>query len=862
MSAPPRTPPPLAAWLAARMARYETEFLWADDLAEEFRLKAGTQGIRRARLWYRSQVLRSLPAYTYNLFRWSATMLKNYLLTAFRNVRKHKAFTAINVIGLSFGLAGSLLILVHIRSELSYDRFHRNAKNIYRIIMDQRWNNWQGRSLWNIAPGALAPAAEAGVPGVERAARARFGPALISVGEMAVNESAFLFADPGFLDIFDFPLVSGNRTTALNEPYSVLITRDASRKYFGSDDPIGRTINVNKSADFKVTGVLENVPRNSHLQFDFLASFSTFYSQWGRDGVEDWGSNSFQTYLRLAAGQDPASVASRLTALLKSHKSKSRDEDFILQPLTRIHLHSAMMHDDERGNIKHIHFLAAIAAILILLAVFNFINLSTAQASVRMREVGMRKVVGADRACLVRQFLGEALGFTVAAFVLALVLVRLAFPMFNTLVRRNLPFAAVLDPAFLLWAAALVLVVGLLAGFYPAVCLASFRPASLFWVKAGTEGRGATRFRDTLVVLQFMVSIVLVVGTLVIQRQLSFMRNRDLGFISEQVLNIPIQDPGLRRSPDPVRRALEEIPGVRDILCSQDIPTTISSNSTFTNPPWAGPRAASSFYINWGWVDEGFFDFYGIPIVRGRSFSRAMATDRKAYVINETAARIIGWDDPVGRMIRDTPIIGVVKDFHFRSLREEIEPMALALNEPGNIRYFSAKLSGDGLEDTLSALSGAWKKYSPGYPFIYSFLDERLARLYSSERLLLKTFNLFAGLAIALSAMGLFGLALFTAGRRTREIGIRKVLGASVPSILSLLASNYLRWILLANVLACPVAFVFMKRWLQGFAYRASLPFWIFLAAASLSLVVASFSVGFQSWRAARANPTDSLRHE
>ena len=789
-------------------------------------------------------------------------MLKSYLLIAFRNARKQKAFTFINVAGLSLGLAGSLLVLGHIRSELSYDRFHKKAKTIYRVIMDQRWNNWEGRSMWNISPGALAPAAEASVPGVERAVRAVFGSALVSVGETAVNENGFLYADSGFLDIFDFPLASGDRKTALNEPFSVLITRNASRKYFGSDDPVGRTINVNKTADFKVTGLLENVPRNSHLQFDFLASFATVYSQRGRERVEVWGGNSFQTYIRLADGRDSAAVAGRLTDLLKSHKKNSENEDFILQPLVRIHLHSAMIHDAERGDIKHVRFLAAIAAILILLAVFNFINLSTARASTRIREVGMRKVVGADRASLVRQFLGEAMGFTVAAFVLALGLVRLALPTFNTLTRRNLAFDAFFNPVFVLCMAVLVLVVGLLAGFYPAFRLATFKPSSLFRGKAGKDGRGAIRFRNTLVVAQFAVSIVLVVGTLVIQRQLNFLRDRDLGFQSEHILNISIQDPRLRQSPDPLRRAVEEIPGVREVLPTQDLPTTISSNSTFTNPPWAGPAAAPSFYINWGWVDKGFFDFYGIPLVKGRFFSRDLATDQKAYVINETAARIIGWDDPIGRMIRDTPIIGVVKDFHFRSLREKIEPMALALCQPGNIRYFSVKLSGGGLEKSLSALAGVLKKFSPGYPFVYSFLDERLAQLYSSERLLLKTFNLFAGLAIILSAMGLFGLALFTAGRRTREIGIRKILGASVSGILALLSANYLRWILLANVLACPVAFVFMKRWLGGFAYHASLSFGTFLAAGGFSIVVAAFSVGVQSWRSARANPAASLRHE
>lgn len=792
-------------------------------------------------------------------------MVKSYLKIAFRNFCKHKAFASINIVGLAVGLTCCLLILLFIRYELSFDRFHARADRIHRVIMDQRWNPWQGKSLWNISPGPLAAALKRDFPEVEKSARINIVGALVRYGDKKFRES-FYHADPDFLEIFSFPLKEGDSRVALTEPFRVLITESMRLKYFGEDDPLGKTLRVDNRSEYIVAGVLKDIPENSHLRFDFLASFSSLEAIWGPDKVARWHSNSFITYILLREGSEAGALEAKLPAFRTKYKGDKDDEAFLLQPLTSIHLHSSRIHDAVRGDVRQMVFLSMIALLIMLIACFNYMNLATGRASTRIKEVGLRKVVGADRRALIQQFMGESITLSLAALTAALVMARLLLPAFGSLMRRNLDFSLVLDPPVMLAAAGLTLLIGIISGSYPAVYLSSFPPSGILQSTGATGSQRPARLRNLLVILQFTATTILIVCTLVVRGQLNFMRGTDQGFAREEILNILIQDPKLKTAPEPLQKALMQIPGISDITISENLPTTIGSNSIFEKPSWGGPGAADKFYINWAGVDEHFLDFYNIEITAGRNFSREFSTDREAYIINQTAARMIDWENPVGKMLGDGSqkhrVIGVIQDFHFRPMRDEIEPLAISLNRTGRIRYISLKIETSRTAAVLASIEKLWGRFSPEYPLSFSFLDERMDRMYRSEKWLLGIINAFAALAVLLSVMGLFGLVLFTAERRTREIGIRKVLGASASSIVLMLSREFARWVLVADLIAWPVAYIAMQRWLAGFAYRTPLRPAVFVLAGILTLGIALLTVGYQSIRAAASDPVECLRYE
>ena len=855
-------PPAVAEWILSRITRREERLSILSDFSEIFEELAIEEGSFNACRWYWTQVMRSIPMFVISHLCWSAIMFKNYLKTGWRNLKKHKAFSIINITGLAVGLSCCLLILLYIKNELSYDRFHKNADNIYRVLMNQHWNPWQGKTIWNVTPGAFAPACQNDFPEVVYATRVKNRRALVTLEDKYFNESSFLYVDPEFLKIFSFPLILGDPETALNEPFTVLLTEEMSRKYFGNENPIGQIININKTYDCRVTGVMENVPENSHLQFDFLCSFSSLLSIQGNEWLSGWRSNSPQSYILLRNGRDPDLLQEKFPEFIKKYREDWEKADFLLQPLTRIQLYSTKFHDFVRGDIKHIYFLSAIAMIIMLIACFNYMNLATARATTRIKEVGLRKVIGADRQNIIRQFMGESLSFSFLSLFLAFGLAFFFLPLFNTLIRRNLQFFQLFDGPTPLFIFSLALIIGLISGSYPALYLSSFQPSRILQDKHGTKTRGSARLRGILVVVQFSISVILIICTLVVGKQLNYLRNTDLGFKREEILNVYIQDPSLRKSPETLKNHLLQYPGIKDVLVTQSLPNTISSNSVFTDPSWAGKTGTGTFYVNWGWVDYNFLDFFGIELLKGRTFSKDHPTDRDAYIINEMAAKVIGWEDPIGKQLNKGTVIGLVKDFHYRPLRTEIEPMALSLMESNEARYFSIKVRSDGLTDTLAFIGAKWKEFSPGYPFVYSFLDERLGRLYRSEKHLLQIFNNFAVLAVLLSCLGLFGLALFSADRKTKEIGIRKVLGASIPQILLLISKEFIRWLLLANAIAWPIAYYAMHKWLDAFAYKTTLDALPFALAGAVSLGIALLTVSFQSLRSATANPVDSLRYE
>jgi putative ABC transport system permease protein len=856
------TPPALAAWILLKMNSREDRLSVQSDFAEIYEELAAEEGTSKARRWYWIQVLGSIPMFVIDHLYWSATMLKNYLKTGWRNLRKQKTFSIINISGLAVGLACCLLILLYVKNELSYDRFHKNADNIYRVLMNQHWNPWQGKTIWNVTPPGFAPACQNDFPEVVRATRTYNRRTLITVEDRYFNESSFLYVDPEFLKIFSFPLISGDLETALNEPFSVLLTEEMSRKYFGNKNPIGQIININKTYDCRITGVMKDVPENSHLQINFLCSFSSLLSIRGKKWMNGWGSNSPQSYILLQDGSDPHLLQEKFPTFIKKYREEWKETEFLLQPLSRIQLHSTRFHDAVRGDIKHIYFLSAIAIIIMLIACFNYMNLATARATTRIKEVGLRKVVGAERKDIIRQFMGESLSFSLLSLLLAFGLSFFFMPLFNTLIRRNLQFSQLFQGPTPLFIFSLALIIGLISGSYPALYLSSFQPSRILQDKQGTKTRGSARLRSILVVIQFSVSVILIICTFIVGKQLNFLRNTDPGFNKEEILNVYIQDPNLNKSAGTLKNHLLQYPEIEDVLVTQDLPNTISSNSVYTDPPWAGKNGIGTFYINWGWVDYNFLDFFNIELLKGRSFSKDRPTDKEAYIINETAASVIGWEDPIGKQLNKGTVIGLIKDFHYRPLRTEIEPMALSLMEDNEARYFSIKVQSNSLTDTLAFVEAKWKEFSPGYPFVYSFLDERLDQLYRSEKHLLQIFSNFAVLAVLLSCLGLFGLALFTANRKTKEIGIRKVLGASITQILLLLSKEFIRWLILANIFAWPIAYYAMHKWLNAFAYKTTLDALPFALAGAISLGIALMTVSFQSLRSATANPVDSLRYE
>jgi putative ABC transport system permease protein len=734
----------------------------------------------------------------------------------------------------------------------------------------------QESPVWlNSSEHPLAAALKEDFPEVVKATRVKrndeYG--VVEYNSKLFNEDGIYFADQDFLEIFSFPLVSGDRHTALTEPFSVLLTQEMAEKYFGDEEPVDQILKIkewygDKKYGYKINGVLKNIPRNSHFTFDFLLSYNTLYTlkHGGRDSVETWSYYEPKTYIRLEPNANPADLEGKFPAFLRKYKGEDYTSSKLhLQPLTDIHLGGNLRFELETNNdMKNIFLFSAIAFFIMLIACLNYVNLSVARSAKRAVEVGIRKVVGAHKSQLVRQFLGESMVFSLLALMISVLTADLALPVFGSLIDRNLTSSLFLDLDILFVFLGLAVFIGFLSGVYPAFIISSFHPIQILKGTLRIGSKSSVFFRNSLVVVQFVVSIILIVCTFVIHNQLSYIRNRNLGFDKEQIVTVYTMDRNLERNTEPLKKELMNNPGIVGVSVSLDLPSTIRRSSTAR---WVEQGEERELGLNYTFVDFDFFNVYDIGIAEGRTFSEDYSLDKvQAVVINETAAKNLGWEEPIGRKLTaqgvEWTVIGVINDFHFHSLHREIDPLVFMYHRNWQIDYFSIKVNPSDISSTIGFIEEKFKKFSPEFPFQYTFLDERIDRIYKAEQKLGQSFNIFTFIALSIACLGLIGLASFISEQKRKEISIRKILGADFQSIIALLAREYMKCIAAAAVIAWPMGYFVMNRWLQNFAYRINIEVWTFVLSAALALIIALLTVSYQSLKAAFANPADSLRYE
>lgn len=788
-------------------------------------------------------------------------MLRNYISIALRNASRHRGYTLINLIGLAAGLAGCLLIALFVCYELSYDRMHEKSKRIVRVEMGSG-DEARANILMPVGPELKERYAE-----VEAFTRvSELGLQAVQTDAVRDYESGFVFAEPAFFELFDFPLRTGSHEL-LAQPGTVLLSASTAHKYFGDTDPVGHRLttgprNSDEERVFEVAGVFEDMPGNVHFQADFLASFATLESE--RRGRE-WRMIA-TTYLLLRPDADWSELAGKLDRFVDDVVSANFPApiEITLRPLERIHLYPASSGEIQpQGDIWYVWIASTIAILILLIACINYMNLATARSARRAREVGVRKTVGARREQLVAQFLSESLVMASGALVLALALVQLLLPHFGSMVDRSLSEQTI-TPAMYLGAVVLTLLVGLLSGSYPAVFLSKYRPSRV--LKGSGQSSSFTIVRKGLVVIQFVISTVLILGTLTIHRQLDFVRETRLGFDPHQLLVLPVRG-DLEGGAEAFKQAVQGHPAVSDVSFSSSVPGRRPGGITFHESDGIEDYEGETLIAFHNWVDLDFLSTIELNVIEGRGFDPDRPGDiGTAYLLNEAAVRELGWSDPVGKtfMSGDTmkEVIGVVEDYHTESMKSEIRPVILELHPEVPTSYLAARLSTDEAGDVIEAMAGVWSTFIPGRPFQYFFLDDEFDAMYRSEQRTARLFNSFSMLALLIATLGLFGLAAYTAQQRTKEIGIRKVLGASISGIVVMLSRDFVRLVLVAFVIAAPLAWFAMEDWLSAFAYRIELGPGIFVVAGLIALTTALVTVSWQAVRAALANPVDSLRTE
>jgi putative ABC transport system permease protein len=801
-------------------------------------------------------------------------MIGNYIKTAFRNLRKQKGYAFINIVGLAIGMACCILISLFILYQLSYDKYNEHADQIYRLCSEIQ----AGKDITTlpISNAPVGPVLKDDYPEVLSVVRLKTRERIpIKYKDRLFYEDGILWADNSIFEVFTFPMIDGNPQDALNRAYTVVLTKTLAEKYFGDEEPIGKVLKLNNQQNFTVTGIVEDVPPNSHFTFKMLCSFETLYAS-GRMERDQWFNFNLYTYLLLPENYDYRNLEAKFPSLVDQYmgeeiKAMGGRLGYYLQPLTKIHLHSHMENEiAPTWDVRNVYIFSAIALFILFIACINFMNLSTARSSLRAREVGMRKVVGARKSELTRQFMGESLIYSFLAMAISLILVFLALPYSRSLTGIELGFSSNDVGWMVLGLLGLVFFVGLVAGSYPAVFLSSFQPVRVLKgeIKAGS---GHSRFRHVLVIAQFVISITLIIGTGIIINQVHYMKKTDLGFDKENIIVLPIMDSSIRNSLESIKTQLKEIPGILSVGASSIVPGGEPDTTAMVPEGYSQEQTVLMDRIR---IDTDFFPTLGIEIVKGRNFSRNFRTDQQqAVIINETAAKVLGWEDPVGKTIKrptgSTPgnlqwepmtVVGIVKDFHIRSLRQIVAPLYIT-NTP-YLYMLSIKTRDFGQAETLKRIRETWKTIDPGRPFDYFFLEDTFDSQYRSEEKLGSILTSFSVFAVFVACLGLFGMASFATERRRREIGIRKVLGASVGDVLVLLTKDFIKAVILANLIAWPLAYVIMRNWLQNFAYRTHIGISVFLLTGLLSLFISVLTVSFQSMRAALLNPAQAVKYE
>ena len=791
-------------------------------------------------------------------------MLFQNLKIAFRVLNRHKGYALINIAGITVGVTVCLLIGLYIQHELSYDRYHVNHKNIYRLA-----NKVDGASFENGIAKISAPwgpGLAKNFPEVESYCRfVFFGESLFRYGDKQAYEESGFYADSTVLKIFSWKLIKGDPKTAMEAPNNMIISESFAKKYFGNEDPIGKTFTVGSDNDlYKVTGLIKDVPSNSHFRFDFLATLSSYHhpdmDKWNR-----W--NQFYTYLLLKPGVSVKAIEQKAHPFIDQHLDSATAAVCtpFLQPLAGIHLHSDLFREMEpNSNSNYVYIFGTLALFIILIACLNFINLSTAQAIKRGTEVGIRKVNGASRISLIWQFLVETILICLFSIVLAIGLAWISLPYLNNFLEKEIPFNWLAGKWLLTGLLVLFVFVSLFSGLYPAAVLASFNPAKIIGKRSSGMLSG-NLLRKALVVCQFSISIIMIIAAIVTGMQLNYVNNKKLGFNKEQVLIIQLRNQETIRRFETVKQELKQVPGVISVTASANRPGGSDFGIPFEIEGIPNDRLPAMRNLV---VDHDFLETYQMEIVSGRGFSKEMSTDTSTYLINEEAARQLGIKNIVGTKMKmpamnrpAAPIIGVVKDFHFRSLHEKIAPLFLFI-APAWFSQVSVRINTTDTEKTIEGLSQKWSAIEPGNPFSYTFFDEEFNRLYISETRTATIIRIFSSLAIFIACLGLLGLATHATQQRIKEIGIRKVLGARVSGIVYLLSIDFLKLVIIAAIIAFPIAWWAMNDWLKDFAYRVNMEWWVFVAAGLAALLITLFTVGFKAIKAAMANPVKSLRTE
>ncbi len=783
-------------------------------------------------------------------------MLKNYLKIAIRNIFKNKVYSFINIAGLSIGITASILILLWVTDELNFNSFQKNINNIYVIPQTQHYQTI-GDFTVMVTPPALLPALKSERPEIKYATRYAFFSAkhLISYGEKNFKQ-ALNYADPDFFKMFSFDFIKGDKNTALNDPHSVVITEEMALKYFGDVDPIGKTLRLEDQIDLNVTGLVKNIPRNSDIQFNMISPIEIMHELYGFS-LEKWNSNMLITYIQLRDPKQASELSKQIQGRLKKEIDSPTAGRLFLFPFKDIHLYSVT---GTGGRIKTVIIFSIIAFFILIIACINFINLATARSAKRSTEVGIKKVVGASRFQIARQFFGESISLTFITLMFALILVKTLLPVFNDLSGKELSFSQI-SPITILSIIGIAFFTGIVSGIYPAIFLSSFKPIkSLKGTASGVHSRFS--LRRILVVFQFAVSIILIIGTGVVFLQLHFIQNKDLGLDKDNIVYIELSNT-LQKNRESLKTELLRSSKIKSATISSHIPAFIYTNGGGWS--WEGKNPQQQELVTAMSGDFDLLKTYGIKLVAGRYYSKDFpADDSLSIVINESFAKLTGYKEPIGKPLsrgnNHYSIIGVVRDFNFTPLQSKIGPAAFYPNpEP---KYLSMKINNASLNESLDYINTVCKQFDPRFVFNYEFLDKSYEKVYTSEIRLGKIFNSFALLAIIISCLGLFGLASFVSESKTKEIGVRKVLGASVSGIVLSLSKQFIKWVLLANIIAWPVAYYFMNAWLSDFAYRIEFPYWVFAASAVIAMMIAVFTVSTQAIKAALTNPVEALRYE
>jgi putative ABC transport system permease protein len=782
----------------------------------------------------------------------------HHLKVTIRNIIRHKGYAFLNIFGLAAGMACCILIGLWVLDELNYDRFHENASSICRVESNQEFNGRTLHIYWT--PHPLGPALEAEIPEVEDSTRAQnLRAQLLRYEDKAFEEYDVWSVDPSFLDMFTFPMIKGNPENALSGTSSLVMTERLATKFFGDENPIGKVINVAQSADFTVTGVLKDIPANSSLQFDVLIPYKYLDSVGGTD--DNFTNNQTYTWVQLHSGVSAEEVSSKISGFVQTKVPRSLMVLELL-PLTKVHLYTYSGYEKNLA-VQSVYLFSIIAIFVLIIGCINFMNLSTARSANRAKEVGLRKVVGAFRSQLIRQFYGESLLFAFIALGIAVVTVSVVLPAFGSLAGKEMSWNATGAGVLVLGLAGIALLTGLISGSYPALFLASFQPVDTLKGKL-KSGKGNTVFRRTLVVVQFVLSAALIIGTGVVSKQMTFIKNRNLGWNKEQVVAIPIRSYA-KPSLETLKAELANTPGILNVAVATQKPSFTSWSSSGFD--WEGKDPSLKVDITYMGADDGYVDTMGMTVAQGRNLSKEFPTDKtESFLINEELAKLMGHEDPIGKSFsfwdQKGKIVGVIKDFHFQPLRRKIEPLIIQWIDLDWTNFLFLRIAPEGMAKTLGTVQGTWGKILPDIPFSYQFLDEDFATMYRSEEQTGTLLKIFTAMAILVACLGLFGLASYAAEQRTKEIGIRKVLGASAQGIVALMCREFLVLIGLANLIAWPVAYFAVHDWLNNFAYRTPIPAVFFIGALAASLAIGLMTVIYKAVRAASANPVDALKHE